>query len=252
MASALSARPAGTSPDPKDLAIPANEIARARELIKRLGSEVYKEREEAQAELAKMGRLARSVLAEAATSDSDPEVRYRCARLLPKAGADDLRARLETFLADTTNKYEHDLPGLKQYRKHVGSDEKARGSSSRWSNRPTTSNFSRRSTRIRPRRAAPSPIVARSSMARPRARFIGGRQPVQPQQIALADIAMLLFAETVTPAKDIPRTGLWSYVTGVTFLQQPASMSVLNGNNDQAHADVFKRIVSGGWIRAMR
>src|SRR6478735_7468077 len=114
LASALSARPAGTSPDPKDLAIPANEIARARELIKRLGSEVYKEREEAQAELAKMGRLARSVLAEAATSDSDPEVRYRCARLLPKAGADELRARLETFLADTTNKYEHDLPGLKQ------------------------------------------------------------------------------------------------------------------------------------------
>jgi len=247
LASALSARPAGTSPDPKDLAIPANEIARARELIKRLGSEVYKEREEAQAELAKMGRLARSVLAEAATSDSDPEVRYRCARLLPKAGADDLRARLETFLADTTNKYEHDLPGLKQYRKHVGSDEKARALFVEMVKSPYNvellqaidKNTTEAGRAISDRRT--------QLYGQTQARFIGGRQPVQPQQIALADIAMLLFAETVTPAKDIPRTGLWSYVTGVTFLQQPASMNVLNGNNDQAHADVFKRIVSG-WL----
>jgi hypothetical protein len=50
---------AGVSPDPKDLAIPPQEISRARVLIKKLGSEVYKEREEAHAELSRMGRLAR-------------------------------------------------------------------------------------------------------------------------------------------------------------------------------------------------
>ena len=55
----------GASPDPKDLAIPPQELSKARELIKRLGSEVYREREEAHAELAKMGRLARPALVEA-------------------------------------------------------------------------------------------------------------------------------------------------------------------------------------------
>ena len=51
--------PAAASPDPKDLAIPPQELSQARELVQQLGSEVYREREEAQAELAKMGRLAR-------------------------------------------------------------------------------------------------------------------------------------------------------------------------------------------------
>jgi NAD+ synthase (glutamine-hydrolysing) len=73
-----------------------------------------------------MGRLARPALVEGAASDSDPEIRYRCSRLLPKAGADELKARLDTFLADANGKYDHDLPGLKQFRKHVGSDGKAR------------------------------------------------------------------------------------------------------------------------------
>ena len=111
----------GVSPDPKDLAIPPQELSKARELIKRLGSEIYREREEAHAELAKMGRLARPALVEAAASDADPEVRYRCSRLLPKAGADDLKARLDTFLADTESKYEHDLAGTEavpQARRH--------------------------------------------------------------------------------------------------------------------------------------
>src|SRR5215471_13272612 len=116
----------GASPDPKDLAIPPEEISKARELIKRLGSEVYREREEAHAELSKMGRLARPALIEAAASDTDPEIRYRCSRLLPKAGADDLKARLDTFLADTDGKYEHDLPGLKLFRKQMGSEKAAR------------------------------------------------------------------------------------------------------------------------------
>ena len=59
----------GASPDPKDLAIPPQDISKARELIRKLGSEAYREREDAHAELAKMGRLARPALLEAATSD---------------------------------------------------------------------------------------------------------------------------------------------------------------------------------------
>ena len=76
----------GSSPDPKDLAIPPGELVKAQDLIRRLGSEIYREREDAQAELARMGRLARPALLEAAAADPDPEVRFRCSRLLPRAG----------------------------------------------------------------------------------------------------------------------------------------------------------------------
>ena len=234
----------GASPDPKDLAIPPQELSKARELIKRLGSEIYREREEAHAELAKMGRLARPALVEAAASDADPEVRYRCSRLLPKAGADDLKARLDTFLADTESKYEHELPGLKQFRKHVGTDEKARALFVEAVKSPYNvellqaidKNATEAGRAISDRRThsvEPDPATLRQ---RPAARSAA--------QIELPDIAILLFAESITPAKEIPRTGIWSYVTGVNFLQQNSAMQVLNGNNNPAHAESFKKIVA--------
>jgi hypothetical protein len=246
LASGLAAGPlaTGASPDPKELAIPPQEISRARELIKKLGSEVYKEREEAHAELSKMGRLARPALVEAAASDADPEIRYRCSRLLPKAGADDLKARLDTFLADTNSKYDHDLPGLKQYRKHVGSDEKARALFVEMVKSPYNVELLQAIDKG-PTEAGRAISDRRTQLwSQVQPRFVGGRQPVQPRQIELSDIALLLFAECITPAKEIPRTGIWSYVTGVNFLQQQSAMNVLNGNNNQAHADAFKKIVA--------
>jgi hypothetical protein len=234
----------GASPDPKDLAIPPQELSKARELVKRLGSETYREREEAHAELTRMGRLARPVLIEAAANDPDPEVRYRCSRLLPRAGADDLKARLDTFLADTESKYEHDLPGLKQFRKHVGTDEKARALFVEAVKSPYNvellqaldKNTTEAGRAISDRRT--------NLWSQIQSRFVQGRQPVQPRQIDLPDIAILLFAESITPAKEIPRTGIWSYVTGVNFLQQNSSMQVLNGNNNAPHAEPFKKIVA--------
>ena len=71
-------------------------------------------------------------------------------------------------------------------------------------------------------------------------RFVPGRPVQPPQQIPLPDIACLLFAESVTPSKDIPRSGMWSYVTGVTFLQQPTSNTALM-NGGVPHADVETR-----------
>src|SRR5262245_18865545 len=103
----------GASPDPAELAVPPQELSKARQLVRQMGSEVDREREEAQTELTKMGRMARQALIEGASSDADPEVRQRCARLLPKASSDDLKARIDTFLADTDGKYDHELPGLK-------------------------------------------------------------------------------------------------------------------------------------------
>ena len=238
----------GVSPDPKDLAIPPQELSKARELIKRLGSEVYRDREEAHAELSKMGRLARPALVEAAASDADPEVRYRCSRLLPKAGADELKARLDTFLADTDSKYDHDLPGLKQFRKSVGTNKEARDLFVEVVKSPYNVELLQAIDK--------SPTDAGRAISDRRTqlfsllqqRFIPGRQPIQPQPIALPDIAVLLFAESITPAKEIPRTGMWSYVTGVNFLQQPASMNAFNGNN-QAHAEPYKKIVAQ-WLES--
>ncbi len=48
---------------------------------------------------------------------STPTRRFaRCNALLPKANAEEFQARLDTFLADTEGKYEHSLPGWRQFR----------------------------------------------------------------------------------------------------------------------------------------
>jgi hypothetical protein len=237
----------GVSPDPKDLAIPAQELSKARELVKRLGSEVYKDREEAHAELAKMGRLARPALAEGAASDADPEVRYRCSRLLPKAGADELKARLDTFLADADAKYDHDLPGLKLFRKHLGTGKESRDLFVEVVKTPYNLDLLQ-ALEKNPTEAGRAISDRRTQLwSAVQGRNIGGRGFQPGKQIELPDIACLLFAECVTPAKEIPRTGMFSYVTGVNFLQLPASMNVVNGNNNPTHADAFKKIV-GLWL----
>ncbi|MDB5312224.1 MAG: hypothetical protein JWO38_6426 [Gemmataceae bacterium] len=111
---------AAASPDPKDLAVPPTELAKARDLVEKLGSETYDDREDAQDDLAKMGRLALQPLVEGLSSHPSPEVRFRCQTLLPKAAAEDLHARLATFLADAEGKFEHDLPGWNEFRKITG------------------------------------------------------------------------------------------------------------------------------------
>lgn len=236
---------AGATPDPKDLAIPPQELSKARELVRKLGSELYREREEAYAELGKMGRLARPVLLEAAASDADPEVRFRTSRLLPKAGADELTARLETFLADKDGKYDHDLPGLKQFRKVVGQDEKARSLFVEIVKSPYNVEMLQaldRGVTEGGRAISDRRTLLFSQMQH---RNFGGRV-TQPQQASLADLACLLFSESVTPSKDIPRSGMWNHITGATFLQQPASINTLN-NAGAPHADAYKRII-GQWM----
>ncbi len=107
------------SPDPKSLLIPEPELARAKDLVQKLGSEVYAEREDAEFSLAKMGRVARAALLEGANNDTNAEVRTRCQELLPKATILEMKARLAVFLADTEGKFEHDLAGWNQFRSLV-------------------------------------------------------------------------------------------------------------------------------------
>ena len=94
----------GASPDPKSLAIPVRELSRAQDLAGRLGDNVFQVREQATRELCKMGRLALPAVEQALAKATDPEVRARCEWLLPKALADDSKARLDTFLADADGK----------------------------------------------------------------------------------------------------------------------------------------------------
>jgi hypothetical protein len=104
------------SPDPKTLIVPPGELSKSRELVHKLGSEEYAEREEAEQALAKMGRMAWPALLEGLNANPSPEVRHRCEALLPKATALEMKARFEVFLADVDGKYEHDLPGWNQFR----------------------------------------------------------------------------------------------------------------------------------------
>ncbi len=119
---AVPATAAPPSPDPKSLAVPPEELSKARELVRKLGSEVFVEREDAERDLAAMGRAARPALLDGVSVDPDPEIRARCRTLLPKATAAEMKVRLETFLADTEGKYEHDLPGWNKLRAVVRGD----------------------------------------------------------------------------------------------------------------------------------
>jgi hypothetical protein len=238
----------GASPDPKDLVIPPEDLSKARELVRKLGSESFRDREEAHSELLKMGRKARPALLEAVGSDPDPEVRFRCSRLLPKAGADDLKARLDTFLADAEGKYNHDLPGLKAFRKSVGLDEKSRALFVEIIKSPYNVDLFQAIDRS-PAEGGRA-IADRRAMlySRMQHRQVNGRI-IQPEPIALPEIASLLFAESLVSSKDIPRTGMWAYVTGVTFLYQPASQQAMMAGSTTPHSAAFRRIL-GAWMES--
>lgn len=244
---AAAAAPArGASPDPKDLAVSPQELLKARELVQKLGSETYREREEAQAELAKMGRLARAVLAEAVAADADPEVRLRAARLLPKASAADLKARIDTFLEDKGGKFEHDLPGLRAYRSKLGGSDKARALYAELLKSPN--NLELLSAVERGPAEAGRAVADRRNtlwMDMNGQRFNGSRPPAV-RQPALGDVAAVLFVEVLVPADSIPKVGQWAYMNSAQFLQQGEAMLTLNGT-DRPHNAAF-RALAAQWI----
>ena len=113
------------SPDPATLRVSAEDTARARALVRRLGSDIFRDRDDATRELAALGRRARAALEEA-RSDPDPEVSARVNHLLPRAALDEMGARVATFLADAEARYEHDIPGWPKFRVALGDDAASR------------------------------------------------------------------------------------------------------------------------------
>ena len=116
----------GSSPDPKSLDVDDVESAKAKDFVRQLSSPAYKERDSATKDIAKMGRFAVPALKEALATESSPEVRMRIDLVLPKAEAEDMKARVSCFLLDKEGKYEHQLPGWTKFKEHVGNDKMTR------------------------------------------------------------------------------------------------------------------------------
>lgn len=212
------------SPDPKSLAVPPEQLAKARELVQKLGSEAFAERELAERELAGMGRLARPVLLDAVSTDPDPEVRQRCDALLPRATAAEMKARLDTFLADTDGKYEHDLPGWAKVRATVRGEFGLFGWT--WAARPNADKAARLLftdfvtvpggrellAALDRDRATAGQLVALRKQELYQAKYPRNGTPARNP--SLAEIAVVVFAESQVPSKFVPRAAaLTSVVT---------------------------------------
>jgi hypothetical protein len=117
---------ASASPDPKSLAVPENLLAKAKELVKQLGSASYRERENASREITRLGRAAYTPLKAASNEETNPEIRLRVDILLPRIEAAEMEARVACFMKDLEGKFDHDLPGWNKFRVAAGNDRSTR------------------------------------------------------------------------------------------------------------------------------
>ena len=92
---------------------------RAAKLVRQLGDENFARREEAQAELTKLGVAAEEALRQGILS-KDPEVRDVCRVLLDKVLVISRNNRMQAFLADKEDRLDPPLAGWKRYQKIVG------------------------------------------------------------------------------------------------------------------------------------
>jgi hypothetical protein len=238
------------SPDPKDLVVPPAEMSKAQGLVRLLGSEVYKEREQAHEQLSKMGRLGRPALIDALTTDPSPEVRARAIRLLPKAEAADLQARIETFLADTEAKFQHDLPGWALFRKEL--DIKDSGTEKAL--REIYVDAIKAPANLEVLTAlSTTPEAAGRAIAERRMNLFLQQNPgaygrlapgmsMTPKQPTLADVAVLMLSETQVDSKHIPKNNNFGYITAAQFVQSQASMNALNNPDATPQAAAYKKL----------
>jgi hypothetical protein len=238
------------SPDPRTLLVPPAVTAKARELIQRLGSEDFREREVAQEALAGMKRMARPALLGAVSTHDDPEVRRRCSELLVNADEDDLRARLEVFLADTENRYEHDIPGMRTFREHLGKSSGMRALAAAVLGRPEN----------RALFAAVEKDVAAGGQAiglRRHAMYAiqqGWKDPksggeIPGRSLVLEEVAALLVAEIAVSSVYIQNVQPNSWLDGCAFIGAVPSRHAIFRNGP--HHEAYREIVAK-WIDTRR
>lgn len=237
---AATAAPAAppVNPDPRSLAVPTADQARAKSLVAKLGSPVYDDREQAQAALAGMGRLAVPALAEALAKSPSSEVRSRCQALYPRARAEELQARLAVFAADEAGKFEHDLPGWDRFQQiTAGCGPAARAvfveiTTSALGRELVVSDLSPQDLGQR--------IAARRQELYTR-RFNTARRPgEQPAEAPVVDVLALLIAETRIPSRHIPRT-----ISATAVYTMPSFVSALAADTDRARV---YRTLAGKWV----
>lgn len=250
------------SPDPRSLLVGDADLTKARDLVQKLGSDQYAEREEAERTLAQMGRLARAALLDGANNDASPEVRTRSQGLLPKATSLEMKARLEVFLADAEGKFEHDLAGWTQFRELVRTTQTVLG----FPVRTDTSLDGAARTMFAELVAAPanrylmfaiagpqgelgSIAAARQqelySQKFPRAVFVGGgvvRPPAARRDPSLPDVLALLLAEYEAGASFVPPQS-----APISVLVQSAGVNQAIAAGDE-RGRVCRAVVSA-WFR---
>ncbi len=223
---AATAAPAA-SPDPKSLEIPAGKLTAARELVRQLGNDSFRDRDTASRKLSEMGREALPALLEAVRETLDSEVRMRCEFLLPKAESEDMRAKVEVFLADTDGKYEHDLPGWAKFKEITGNDKSAR-------------ELFAEMIKVRDNHelliATRYPGVDLQKVVDSRKRQIQYRmQPAvytpnfRPQMPTLHEGAAIILAEVIAPEREDGWQGGWIYHTQNFFYQIPDFQQAARG-----------------------
>ncbi|QJW96215.1 hypothetical protein [Frigoriglobus tundricola] len=248
---AASAAPPAVSPDPKSLVVAPEDVTKARDLVQKLGSETYLDREHAEHELAAMGRLARVALLDGANLDPDPEVRARCRCLLPRATAEETKARLDAFLADTDGKYDHDLPGWQKLRSTVRGEWKMFGWT--FAARPTLDKAARAlfieffeapggrqllaALSGPPQDLAQLVATRRTDLYNARFPRVGGVTSHNP---SVAEVGVVLFAESLAPVPSGPR--VMPITSVLTISGIPA---LVRGSDDRA---VAMRAVMSGWF----
>jgi hypothetical protein len=193
-----------------------------------------------------MGRLARPALVDAVATSPDYEVRARSARLLPRADAAELQARLAAFVADADGKYDHDLPAWDLFRTQVGGDgpcralfaEMFRGAENRELLAALAASKRDGGEAVAHRRLG---LFLAQNPGAFGVRLGGGSLPAQ-RRPTLPDIATLLFAEAAVASADIPRLGQFT-ITGAMFAQQKVSVDAAANPAGTAHGEAYKRVL---------
>jgi hypothetical protein len=94
-------------------------------LVRQLGADSFQTREEANAQLEKLGKSAIKALEDGA-KDGDAEISMRSRRLLALATRSEVEIALDAFLADKDTKLILKLPSYDRYKKIVGDDQASR------------------------------------------------------------------------------------------------------------------------------
>lgn len=232
---ALSVPPSAISPDPTSLRPPEAIDTKARELVKLLGHRDYDEREDAQRELKELGRLALPALQDGYEKSPVPEVMTRCEQLLPRARTLDIKARVDCFTADADGKYEHKLPGAKEFFTATGRTEQARKLYRDMLLSPS------RSLLIAiggDERELAKLAVARRIELYPRGATVVGGKVERPEPPEAIDILAVLFAESTIPEKFLTAegtTGGVAVTSPTLLLSQPTFRNAL-ASGDQKEA----------------